>query len=131
MAGYGDISVVVGARRSGALERDENGNIAEIWPLRPDKMRPIPDAQRYIKGFVYVGAGSELVPYLPDDVVWMRYFNPLDEYAGLSPIAPLRQSADMGMDALRANRKLLQNDSTPGLIIETEGFPTDADVSEF
>ena len=114
-----------------ALERDENGNIAEIWPLRPDKMRPIPDAQRYIKGFVYVGAGSELVPYLPDDVVWMRYFNPLDEYAGLSPIAPLRQSADMGMDALRANRKLLQNDSTPGLIIETEGFPTDADVSEF
>ena len=114
-----------------ALERDENGNIAEIWPLRPDKMRPIPDAKRYIKGFVYVGSGSELVPYLPDDVVWMRYFNPLDEYAGLSPIAPLRQSADMGMDALRANRKLLQNDSTPGLIIETEGFPTDADVSEF
>ena len=113
------------------LERDEHGGIVEIWPLRPDKMRVIPDTQRYIKGFVYVGAGSELVPYLPEDVVWMRYFNPLDEYAGLSPIAPLRQSADMGMDALRANRKLLQNDSTPGLIIEMEGFPTDAEVSDF
>ena len=113
------------------LERDEQGSIVEIWPLRPDKMRVIPDAQLYIKGFVYVGAGSELVPYLPEDVVWMRYFNPLDEYAGLSPIAPLRQSADMGMDALRANRKLLQNDSTPGLIIEMEGIPTDAEVSEF
>ena len=113
------------------LERDEQGSIVEIWPLRPDKMRVIPDAQHYIKGFVYVGAGSELVPYLPEDVVWMRYFNPLDEYAGLSPIAPLRQSADMGMDALRANRKLLQNDSTPGLIIEMEGIPTDAEVSEF
>ena len=94
-------------------------------------MRVIPDSQRYIKGFVYVGAGSELVPYLPEDVVWMRYFNPLDEYAGLSPIAPLRQSADMGIDALRANRKLLQNDSTPGLIIEMEGVPTDEEVSEF
>ena len=113
------------------LERDDNGGIVEIWPLRPDKMRVIPDAERYIKGFVYVGAGSALVPYLPEDVVWMRYFNPLDEYAGLSPIAPLRQSADMGMDALRANRKLLQNDSTPGLIIEMEGFPTDAEVSDF
>ena len=113
------------------LERDEQGSIMEIWPLRPDKMRVIPDAERYIKGFVYVGAGSALVPYLPEDVVWMRYFNPLDEYAGLSPIAPLRQSADMGMDALRANRKLLQNDSTPGLIIEMEGFPTDAEVSDF
>ena len=113
------------------LERDEHGSIVEIWPLRPDKMRPIPDPQRYIRGFVYLGTGSELVPYLPEDVVWMRYFNPLDEYAGLSPIAPLRQSADMGMDALRANRKLLQNDSTPGLIIELEGVPTDEEVSEF
>ena len=113
------------------LERDEQGGIAEIWPLRPDKMRVIPDAERYIRGFVYVGAGSEMAPYLPEDVVWMRYFNPLDEYAGLSPIAPLRQSADMGMDALRANRKLLQNDSTPGLIIEMEGVPTDDEVSEF
>ena len=113
------------------LERDERGDITEIWPLRPDKMRVIPDAALYIKGFVYVSAGSKLVPYLPEDVVWMRYFNPLDEYAGLSPIAPLRQSADMGIDALRANRKLLQNDSTPGIIIEMEGMPTDAEVSEF
>ena len=115
------------------LERDEQGGIAEIWPLRPDRMRVIPDAERYIKGFVYMGAGagSELVPYLPEDVVWMRYFNPLDEYAGLSPIAPLRQSADMGMDALRANRMLQRNDSTPGLIIEMEGIATDAEVREF
>ncbi|MXY46930.1 MAG: phage portal protein [Chloroflexi bacterium] len=113
------------------LERDENGGIVEIWPLRPDKMRLIPDERRFIKGFVYMGAGGALVPYLPEDVVWMRYFNPLDEYAGLSPIAPLRQSADMGMDALRANRKLLQNDSTPGIIIEMEGIPTDAEVRDF
>ncbi|MCY3542442.1 MAG: phage portal protein [Chloroflexi bacterium] len=113
------------------LERNEHGGIVEIWPLRPDKMRLIPDERRYIKGFVYMGAGGALVPYLPEDVVWMRYFNPLDEYAGLSPIAPLRQSADMGMDALRANRKLLQNDSTPGIIIEMEGIPTDAEVRDF
>ena len=114
-----------------ALERDEHGAIREIWPLRPDRMRIIPDAQSYIKGFVFVGDGSQLAPYIPEDIVWMRYFNPLDEYAGLSPIAPLRLSADMGLDALRANRKLLQNDSAPGLIIETAGDPTDAEVHAF
>ena len=114
-----------------ALERDEHGAIREIWPLRPDRMRIIPDANSYIKGFVFVGDGSQLAPYIPEDIVWMRYFNPLDEYAGLSPIAPLRLSADMGLDALRANRKLLQNDSAPGLIIETDGDPTDAEVHAF
>ncbi len=115
-----------------ALERDEQGRIAELWPLRPDKVRIVPDSDHYVRGFVYVGGnGGQLVPYIPEDIVWMRYFNPLDEYAGLSPIAPLRMSADMGMDALRANRSLLENDSTPGVIIETADYPTDAEVSAF
>ena len=113
------------------LERDELGQVIEIWPLRADKMRVVPDIHRYIKGFVYVGQGRQLVSYLPEDVVWLRYFNPLDEYAGLSPIAPLRLSADMGLDALRASRSALANDSTPGLFIETTDTPTDDEVREF
>ena len=113
------------------LERDELGRVAEIWPLRSDKMRVVPDPQRYIKGFVYVAQGRQMASYVPEDVVWIRYFNPLDEYAGMSPIAPLRLSADMGMDALRANRNALTNDSTPGMFIETSDTPTDEEVKEF
>ena len=113
------------------LERNDQGQVAELWPLRPDRMRVIPDPKSYVKGFVYVGQGSPPIPYVPEDVVWFRYFNPLDEYAGLSPIAPLRLSADMAMDALRANRHGLSNDSTPGLFIETGDTPTDDEVREF
>ena len=61
----------------------------------------------------------------------MRYFNPLDEYAGLSPMAPTRLSADVGMEALRASHSSLVNDSSPGLLIETGETPTDDEVSEF
>ena len=85
-----------GGRRSGVWKRDDLGRVIEIWPLRSDKVRVIPDPQRYVKGFVYVGQGRQLVSYVAEDIVWMRYFNPLDEYAGLSPVAPLRLSADMG-----------------------------------
>ena len=113
------------------LERDAAGRVAEIWPLRPDRMRVVPDSERYIKGFVVVGMGQQLIPYVPEDVLWMRYFNPLEEHAGLSPIAPLRLSADMGLDALRANRNSLTNESTPGLFIETGDTPTDDEVKEF
>ena len=83
------------------------------------------------RGFVYVSQGRQLVSYVPEDVVWLRYFNPLDEYAGLSPIAPLRLSADMGMDALKANRNNLTNESAPGMFIETADTPTDEEVSDF
>ena len=113
------------------LERDDLGQVVELWPLRPDRMRVIPDPKAYLKGFVYVGQGDRPIAYVPEDVVWFRYFNPLDEYAGLSPIAPLRLSADMAMDALRANRHGLSNDSTPGLFIETSDTPTEDEVREF
>ncbi len=114
------------------LERDESGAVSEIWPLRPDRVRVLPDPERYVRGFVYGSPlGGAPVPYVPEDIVWFRYFNPLDEYAGLSPMAPLRLSADMGMDALRANKSALGNESLPGLIIETSDYPTDDEVRDF
>ena len=113
------------------LERDELGRVVEMWPLRPDRMRVIPDPRKYIRGFVYVAQGRQMISYVPEDILWIRYFNPLDEYAGLSPIAPLRLSADLGMDAMRASRNNLVNDSTPGLFIETSDTPTDEEVREF
>ena len=113
------------------LERDEMGRVVEIWPLRSDGMRVVPDPRSYVRGFVYVGHGRQLVSYVPEDVVWLRYFNPQDEYAGLSPIAAVRLSADIGMDALRAGCNALTNDSAPGLFIETSDSPTDEEVKEF
>ncbi len=113
------------------LERDGGGRVAEIWPLRPDRMRVVPDEESYVRGFVYMAGGQQAASYLPEDVVWMRYFNPLDEYAGLSPMAPLRLSADMGLDSLRASRSALLNDSAPGIFIETQDTPSDDEVREF
>ena len=113
------------------LERDAGGRVAEIWPLRPDRMRVVPDEESYVRGFVYMSSGQQAASYLPEDVVWMRYFNPLEEYAGLSPMAPLRLSVDMGLDSLRASRSALLNDSAPGVFVETPDSPTDQEVNEF
>ena len=113
------------------LERDASGRVAEIWPLRPDRMRGVPDEESYVRGFVHMAGGKQAASYLPEDVVWMRYFNPLDEYAGLSPMAPLRLSADMGLDSLRASRSALTNGSAPGIFVETPDSPTDDEVNEF
>ena len=113
------------------LERDEQGRVTEIWPLRSDRVQAVPDPDRYVRGFVYVGRSERMVAYVPEDMVWIRYFNPLDEYAGLSPISPLRLSADMGLDALRASRNYLSNDSAPGLFIETSESPTETEAKQF
>ena len=112
-----------------ALERDEAGRW-ELWPLRPDRVRILPDKQRYIKGYVYFGLMGP-VAYTPEEMVWLRYFNPLEEYAGLSPIAPLRLSADMGLDSLKFNRNFFKNSAQPDLIFTTEEAMSEEEVEDF
>ena len=111
-----------------AVERDEAGTPFELWPLRPDRVRVVPDEDEYIRGYVYTGPSGGSVAFAADEVVRMRYFNPLDEYAGLSPVGPVRLSVDMGRDALRGNRSGIGNDATPGVVFEMDSILSEAEV---
>ncbi len=111
------------------LDRDAAGN-RELWPLRPDRMSIVPDKEQYIRGFVYHGR-SRPVALTPDEVVWFRYFNPLEEYAGLSPVAPARLAVDMGKDGLRFNRNFLRNSAQPDFVLLTNEQMNDGEVDDF
>ena len=111
------------------LDRDAHGN-RELWPLRPDRVSIVPDKDEYIRGFVYHGR-SRMIALTPGEVVWFRYFNPLEEYAGLSPVAPSRMAVDMGKDALRFNRNFLRNSAQPDFVMLTNEYMNDAEVDDF
>ncbi len=114
-----------------SVERDEYGVPFELWPLRPDRVRVAPDEREYIRGYVYTGPSGNSVAFAPDEVVRLRYFNPLHEYAGLSPIGPVRMSVDMGRDALLGNKSGMENDASPGILFETDSGFTDDQVQAF
>ncbi|MBN4064361.1 phage portal protein [Dehalococcoides mccartyi] len=113
------------------IEKDESGTVSELWPLRPDRMRVIPDIRKYVRGFVYEHAG-ERVAYLPEEMVWFKHYNPLEEFAGLSAVAPARLAIDTGSEAQRFNRNFFANSATPGdLAITSDETPTDEEVTAF
>lgn len=112
-----------------ALEKTESGRW-EIWPLRPDRVSVLPDKNQYVRGFVYMGLNGP-VAYTPEEVVWLRYFNPMEEYAGLSPVAPIRMAVDMGKDALRFNRNFLRNSAQPDFVLLTNENMTDNEIEDF
>ena len=112
-----------------AIERGEDGE-PELWPLRPDRMAVLPDRRRYVRGFVYRGV-AEPVAYTPEEIVWLRYFNPLEELAGLSPLAPARLSADMGHEGLAFNRHLLRNSARPDFLLLTNQEMNETELEEF
>ena len=111
------------------LDRDSDGN-RELWPLRPDRVSIVPDRDEYIRGFVYHGR-NRMLALTPDEVVRFRYFNPLEEYAGMSPVGPSRLAVDMGKDGLSFNRNFLRNSAQPDFVILTNEQMNDGEVDDF
>ena len=114
------------------LRRSEGtGPIDQIWSLRPDKVRIIPDKEKYIAGYMVNNGGVDIA-LLPKEVVWFRDYNPLDELSSISPIAPLRLSIDMAADALNYNRNFFKNGLLFGNVaITTASSPTDEQIAGF
>jgi HK97 family phage portal protein len=108
-----------------------------IWPLRSDRVRVIPGkavgigGENYVAGFAYRGPAGKEVPLLRDEVVWFRKFNPLDEFAGLSPIAPARLQFDSGKDAILFNRLFFSNGAHPDILFTVTDPVTDEQREEF
>ena len=89
----------------------------EQWLLRPDKVVVVKDKSEYIKGFIYDPHGANF-PMLPDEVIWDRYFDPLDEFGGMSPLSPLQQVLEMRSEMITTNRNLFKN----GALIQNLAF---------
>lgn len=59
-----------------------------LFPIRPDWVTPVPDAVNFISGYALdpKGTGAKPLKYKPEEVLWMKFFHPLDDYKGLAPI---------------------------------------------
>ena len=121
-----ELSLCLWGQAFWVLERGPRGDGVpkEIWWARPDRMRLVPDAQNYIAGWIY-DWNNERLTFTPDEVIWFRYPNPLDEFSGLSPIAATRLAIDTASGALMSNHAIFKN----GLQIAGVVSPQDKDTT--
>lgn len=103
-----ELSMCVWGESFWAIER-RDGVPSEIWWCKPSRMRVVPHERDYIAGFLYEPLeGGPQIPFTPDEIVWFRYPNPLDEFSALSPIAAARLAADTGSAMMQSNRNLFR-----------------------
>jgi HK97 family phage portal protein len=103
-----------------AVERGANGKgePREIWWMKPDRVSVITDAVDYIKGYAYTPInGAEAIAFLPGEVIWLRYPNPLDEFGALSPMMTVRLPADVGTSAAKSNKHIFDNGLQMGGVV--------------
>lgn len=102
----------------------------EMWPVRPDRMTPVPDRETFLKGWVYTSPDGEQVPLELDEVIQLRRPNPLDPYRGLSPVLSILPDLDTARYAAEWSRAFFLNSAQPGGIIEVPVHLSDDEFDE-
>lgn len=101
----------------------------ELWPVRPDRMLPVPDPERFLAGYIYMGPDGERVPLDLDEVIQLRMPNPLDIYRGMGPVQSLLADLDATRYSAEWNRNFFINSAEPGGIIEVPDILGDDDFN--
>ncbi|NED75271.1 phage portal protein [Streptomyces sp. SID9944] len=114
------------------IARNPNSTLPlELWPVRPDRMEPVPDADDFLVGYMYTGPSGERVPLGVDEVIFLRRPNPLDPYRGMGVV----QTILMDIDATRAsaewNANFFRNSAEPGGVVQVDRRLSDDEFREF
>lgn len=102
----------------------------EMWPVRPDRMEPVPDPDKFVLGYVYTSPDGERVPLKPNEVIQIRMPNPLDIYRGLGPVQALLVDLDSSRYTAEWNRNFFRNSAEPGGIIKVPGRLSEEEFNE-
>ena len=96
----------------------------ELHTHQPDQIKPILTEQtQELLGHALIKNGIEIKRWMIDpitgqsDLLHIKKFHPLSDIEGLSPVEPAARSIDTSNEALTWNKKLLQNDARPGMVV--------------
>ena len=101
-----------------------NGEVLEMYPLRPDRMHVVPGVETYISHYEYWIDGQKII-YEPWEILWIKFPDPLDEFNGLSPLKRVMRELGIDNEATDFTQTFFKNAAVPyGLLT------TDQNISE-
>lgn len=116
-------------RRTAPLSGPNKGIPKELDLLRPDRMKILLSSSgelagyEYTKPSIYTGSIAYTQQYLinpiigQSDVLHLKLFNPVDDNYGASITEPIAREVDTSNTATEWNKKLLDNEARPGMIL--------------
>jgi len=98
----------------------------ELHTHQPNQIKPLLNDDKVLVGYALVIDGKikrqwDIDPITgQSDLLQIKRFHPINDIEGLSPIEPAAKSIDTSNEALTWNKKLLQNEARPGMVIISE-----------
>jgi HK97 family phage portal protein len=100
-----------------------------LLPLRPDRITPVGSNTDGVVYYLYAVGGKEF-PILTEDVIHLRTFNPLNDFAGLSPIEPASYALSADVAAQRHNLATFKNSARISGVVESDKETVKPDQKE-
>lgn len=113
------------------LEREGAAFPTSMWPVRPDRMEPVPDQNGYLAGWMYMAFDGQQIPLTLNQVIQEKTPDPLDPFRGASPIASIMPNIQQQKYATDYQRNLFLNGAQPDGIISFPEKVEDTDYDEF
>ncbi len=111
------------------LAGDAHGRPREIWVLRPDRVTIVPDAEQYVRGYLYEINGQH-IPLDAVEVVHFKRWHPNNDYYGLPAISAARLAVSSDRAMAEWNHNTFGKDKgVPAGMINIKEFVTDTDFA--
>lgn len=92
-----------------------------IWPVRPDRMRPVPDPDRYLLGWLYTAPGGrEQIALEPGEVIYNPLPDPVDSYNGTGRVQSVLTEIDAIRYAAQYNKNFFSNSARPDGVLSVD-----------
>lgn len=99
--------------------RNDDNTPKMILPLRPDRIAPFLDRENGVDKYKYTVDGKDW--YIPiEDIVYVKQFNPTNDYVGLSPYEPANYSVSTDLAAQRYNWNVFRKGIRASGVIESD-----------
>ncbi len=99
--------------------RSKAGGIVELWLLRPDRVRVIPDRDRFVRAYSYE-LGDVKAELDVRDVIHIKTRHPWDDFYGLPPLAACAPRVDTANMMRSFTAAFFQNAGVPAGMLKVQ-----------
>jgi HK97 family phage portal protein len=100
----------------------------ELWVIPSPWVRVIPDPERFVSGYEVVAPGAQSECFSADEIIHLKYPNPLDPHYGLSPLQANALTVDANTELLKSRYQSFQMGQRPGVVLQTQQTLTEQTV---
>lgn len=108
------------------IVRNKSRRPVELWPIRPDRIRPVPHATDFVAGYIYT-IGTLQIPLERKDVIFIRRPSPLDPYRGIGTVQSMMMDLGAEQMASQWTKNFFNNGAMPGGILQFDEGMSDMD----